>query len=47
MVVESEICDGDLVLSRARVAMVFWDLEQQRPGSPPEAYREQLLAAMS
>jgi acyl-CoA thioester hydrolase len=47
MVIESEICDGDLVLSRARVAMVFWDLEQQRPGSPPEAYREQLVAAMS
>lgn len=47
MVIESEICDGDLVLSRARVAMVFWDQAKQRPGPPPEAYREQLVAAMA
>ncbi|MFC6288268.1 acyl-CoA thioesterase [Nocardioides sp. GCM10027113] len=45
MIVETEICDGDTVLSRARVAVVFWDQATERPTAPPEAYREQLLAA--
>jgi acyl-CoA thioester hydrolase len=43
MTVESEICDGDVLLSRARVAMVFVD-PQGRPVSPPAAYRERLAA---
>ena len=46
MVVESEICDGDTVLSRARVAMVFFDQETQRAVEPPEAYRRPLLEAL-
>ena len=31
MTIESEICDGDTVLSRARVVMVFFDPETRRP----------------
>ena len=46
VVVESEICDGDQVLSRARVVMVFFDPVAQRSTTPPEAYRERLLAAL-
>lgn len=46
MVVESEICDGDTVLSRARVAMVFFDQETQRAVEPPEEYRRPLLEAL-
>jgi acyl-CoA thioester hydrolase len=46
MVVESEICDGDVVLSRARVVMVFVDQETQHPAAWPEAYREPLLQAL-
>ena len=34
MVVESEICDGDEVLSRARVVMVFFDRDDPAPGRP-------------
>ncbi len=44
MTIESEICDGDTVLSRARVVMVFFDPETQRPSPPPDAYREALAA---
>ncbi|QCC78637.1 acyl-CoA thioesterase [Nocardioides daphniae] len=34
--VESEICDGDTVLSRAKVVMVFFDAKTQRSAAPPE-----------
>ena len=44
MSIESEICDGDLVLSRARVAMVFVDAATGRAVEPDPAYRELLLA---
>jgi acyl-CoA thioester hydrolase len=46
-VLESEICDGDVVLSRARVAMVFFDEETQRPVAPPDAYRDPLVEALA
>ncbi|MCW2843781.1 MAG: acyl-CoA thioesterase YbgC [Nocardioides sp.] len=45
-VMESEICDGDLVLSRARVAMVFFDKDTQSAVAPPEFYRTPLVAAL-
>jgi acyl-CoA thioester hydrolase len=45
MTIESEICDGDTVLSRARVAMVFVDADTQRPAAPAPVLRERLLAA--
>jgi acyl-CoA thioester hydrolase len=45
-VVESAICDGETVLSRARVVGVFWDRETERPISPPDEVREALVAAM-
>ena len=44
MTIESEICDGDTVLSRARVVMVFFDPATGPATPPPEAYRERLLA---
>lgn len=44
MVIESEICDGDRVLSRARVVMVFFDVAGQRSAAPPAAYREVVTA---
>ncbi len=44
MTLVAEICDGDAVLSRARVAVVFWDPDTGRPTAPPEAYRARLLA---
>ena len=34
MVIESEILDGDRLLSRARVAMVFVDPDTSRPTGP-------------
>ena len=40
MTIESEICDGDTVLSRARVVMVFVDPATGRPTAPPTDYRE-------
>ena len=43
MTIESEICDGDTVLSRARVAMVFFDPATGTATPPPAAYRERLL----
>ncbi len=39
MTVESEICDGDVVLSRARVTMVFVDAVTGRAVPPDPAYR--------
>lgn len=36
--VDSLICDGDDVLARARVTIVFFDPETQRSAAPPEAY---------
>ena len=30
MTIESEICDGDTVLSRARVVVVFFDRETEQ-----------------
>jgi acyl-CoA thioester hydrolase len=42
MTVESEICDGDTVLARARVTTVFFDLEAQRSVEPPAVLRERL-----
>ncbi|KQZ67534.1 acyl-CoA thioesterase [Nocardioides sp. Root151] len=41
-VVESEILDGERVLSRARVVMVTFDQEKQTAAPAPEAYRELL-----
>ncbi len=46
LVIESEICDGDTVLSRARVVLVFFDPVSQRATPPPAVYRERLLAAL-
>lgn len=45
MTIESEIADGDRVLARARVVMVFFDSATQRATEPPAVYRERLLAA--
>jgi acyl-CoA thioester hydrolase len=42
MLVESEIRDGDAVLSRSRVTLVFWDPETSRPVSPSSVERELL-----
>jgi acyl-CoA thioester hydrolase len=47
MTIESEICDGDTVLSRARVAMVFFDPTKGMATPPPEAYRERLLSVVA
>jgi acyl-CoA thioester hydrolase len=46
MVVESEICDGDVVLSRARVVMVFFDRDTSRPVEAPAELREPLVRAL-
>ena len=42
--IDSVICDGDTVLSRARVSIVFFDPETQRSTPAPEAYRERLTS---
>jgi acyl-CoA thioester hydrolase len=47
MTIESEICDGDTVLSRARSVIVFFDPAAGRSTAPPAAYRERLLAALA
>ena len=47
MTIESEICDGDTVLSRARVVMVFFDPKTARGGAAAEAYRERLLGVVA
>lgn len=44
--VESEICDGDRVLARARVAMVFFDLASGRSREPDAPVRERLEARL-
>ena len=41
---ESEICDGDEVLARARVTTVFFDLEAQQSVAPHPQVRERLAA---
>ncbi len=43
--VECEICDGDTVLSRARVVVVFVDPDTGQPIEPPAPHRERLEAA--
>lgn len=45
LTVEGEICDGETVLSRARVVLVFVDPATGRPAPPGEDYRERLLTA--
>jgi acyl-CoA thioester hydrolase len=45
-VIESEIVDGDTLLARARVVIVFFDSQTQRAAVPPDAYREPMLAAV-
>ena len=45
MTVESEICDGDRVLARAKVVVVFFDLASGRSTEPDPEIREVLLAA--
>jgi acyl-CoA thioester hydrolase len=47
MVIESEICDGGTVLSRARVVMVFYDQDAQRAVVPGEEYLAPLRAALA
>lgn len=44
VVVESEIRDGDVVLARARVVLVFFDPRTQRPAVPDAEIRDPLLA---
>ena len=47
MTIEAEICDGDTVLSRARVVMVFVDPDTGRPAAPAGHHRERLTAAVA
>ena len=47
MTIESEIRDGDTVLSRARSVIVFFDPAPGRSTRPPTAYRERLLAVLA
>lgn len=44
MTVESEIRDGETLLSRSRVVIVFFDQATQRSAAPAAVYRERLLA---
>lgn len=46
MVVESEIVDGDVLLARARVVLVFFDQVTGRSRVPDESVRAPLLAAL-
>jgi acyl-CoA thioester hydrolase len=43
VVVESEIRDGDVVLARARVVLVFFDSRTQRPTAPSDEVRAPLV----
>ncbi|MBB3040943.1 acyl-CoA thioesterase [Nocardioides sp. LMS-CY] len=43
---ESVICDGDTILSRARVTIVFFDRHTQRSVAPDEVYLERLRALL-
>ena len=45
--VQSELCDGDTVLSRARTTIVVVDREAQRPTPPAPEFREALVAALA
>ncbi|EON24883.1 thioesterase superfamily protein [Nocardioides sp. CF8] len=45
--IESEIRDGETLLSRARVVLVCFDSATQRSIEPPTAYREAMLAVVS
>ena len=45
--IEAEIRDGDALLARAVVTIVFVDPETGRSSEPPEAYRAPLLAALA
>jgi acyl-CoA thioester hydrolase len=45
--IESEIRDGETLLSRARVVLVFFDSATQRSVEPPAAYRAAMLAAVN
>lgn len=45
MTLESEICDGDEVLARARVTTVFYDLAAQRAVEPHADLRQRLTEA--
>jgi acyl-CoA thioester hydrolase len=44
--IESLITDGDTVLARARIAIVFFDRETQRSTEPPESYLERLRSLL-
>lgn len=44
---ESEIRDGETLLSRARIVLVFFDSATQQSVEPPAAYREAMLAAVN
>ena len=46
MVVETEILDGETVLARARVVLVFFDQATGRPRVPEESVRAPLVAAL-
>ncbi|MDZ5623667.1 acyl-CoA thioesterase [Nocardioides bizhenqiangii] len=47
LVIESEIADGDRALARARVVLVFFDPETQRPTEPPADYQARLRSALA
>ena len=44
--IESLIVDGETVLARARVVLVFFDQATQRSAAPPEVYLERLRALL-
>jgi acyl-CoA thioester hydrolase len=44
--IESVIADGDTVLSRAKVAIVFFDDRTQRSAEPAAVYRDRLSAVL-
>ncbi len=44
-VIEAEVCDGDTVLSRARVVVVFLDPETGQASAPPPEYADRLRQA--
>ena len=45
--IEAVICDGETVLARARVVIVFFDRATQRSTKPPEAYLDRLRTLLS
>ncbi|MGZ4445997.1 MAG: acyl-CoA thioesterase [Nocardioides sp.] len=47
MTIDSEICDGDQVLSRSRVVVVFWDSAAQRSTEPSPEHRRAIEAALA